>query len=43
MRKEPSLEPTLRHITFYFLDNSTIKLAWPKQGSKDAPGASPPR
>jgi hypothetical protein len=29
------MEPALRHVTFYFLDNSTIKLAWPKQGSKD--------
>ncbi len=29
------MEPALRHITFYFLDNSSIRLSWPKQGSKD--------
>jgi hypothetical protein len=29
------METNLRHITFTFLDNSTMKLAWPKQGSKD--------
>jgi hypothetical protein len=25
----------LRHVIFTFLDNSKIKLSWPKQGSKD--------
>ncbi len=29
------MEEDLRHATFYFLDNSSIKLTWPKQGSKD--------
>ncbi len=29
------MEPILRHVTFYFLDSSSMKLAWPKQGSKD--------
>jgi len=29
------MEANLRHVTFTFLDNSTMKLAWPKQGSKD--------
>jgi len=29
------MEETLRHVTFYFLDNSNMKLAWPRQGSKD--------
>ena len=26
----------LRYATFTFLDNSKLKLNWPKQGSKDA-------
>jgi hypothetical protein len=29
------MEINLRHVTFTFLDNSTMKLSWPKQGSKD--------
>ncbi len=29
------MEPVLRHATFYFLDNSNIRLTWPRQGSKD--------
>ncbi len=29
------MEASLRHVTFYFLDNTSLKLAWPKQGSKD--------
>ncbi len=29
------MEAELRHVTFYFLDNSTMKLIWPKQGSRD--------
>ena len=29
------MEINLRHVTFTFLDNSSMKLAWPKQGSKD--------
>jgi hypothetical protein len=29
------METNLRHVTFTFLDNSSMKLAWPKQGSKD--------
>jgi len=30
------METNIRHATFTFLDNSVIKLTWPKQGSKDA-------
>jgi hypothetical protein len=30
------MEGNIRHATFTFLDNSVIKLTWPKQGSKDA-------
>lgn len=26
----------IRYATFTFLDNSKLKLTWPKQGSKDA-------
>lgn len=26
----------IRYATFTFFDNSKLKLAWPKQGSKDA-------
>jgi hypothetical protein len=29
------METDLRHATFYFLDNSNMKLVWPRQGSKD--------
>jgi hypothetical protein len=29
------MEATLRYVTFYFLDNSSMKLVWPKQGSRD--------
>ena len=29
------METDLRYATFFFLDNSNIKLLWPKQGSKD--------
>jgi hypothetical protein len=29
------MEANLRHVTFFFLDNSNMKLVWPKQGSKD--------
>ncbi len=29
------METDLRYATFYFLDNSNMKLVWPKQGSKD--------
>ncbi len=29
------MEPVLRHATFYFPDNSNIRLTWPRQGSKD--------
>jgi hypothetical protein len=29
------MEANLRHATFYFLDNSNLKIVWPKQGSKD--------
>ena len=29
------MEQSLRHVTFHFLDNSKMKLTWPKQGSKD--------
>ncbi len=29
------MEAVLRHATFYFLDNSNIRLTWPRQGSKD--------
>jgi hypothetical protein len=29
------MEASLRHVTFYFLDSTSITLAWPKQGSKD--------
>jgi hypothetical protein len=30
------MEEDIRHATFTFLDNSKLKLVWPKQGSKDA-------
>lgn len=29
------MEENLRHVIFTFLDNSKIKLSWPKQGSRD--------
>jgi hypothetical protein len=29
------MESNLRYVTFTFLDNSKMKLVWPKQGSKD--------
>ncbi len=29
------MDTDLRHATFYFLDNSNMKLVWPRQGSKD--------
>lgn len=29
------METDIRHATFFFLDNSNMKLVWPKQGSKD--------
>ena len=29
------MEENLRHVIFTFLDNSKLKLSWPKQGSKD--------
>lgn len=29
------MDTDLRHATFFFLDNSSMKLVWPKQGSKD--------
>ena len=29
------METNLRHVTFTFFDNSSMRLAWPKQGSKD--------
>ena len=30
------METNVRHATFTFLDNSVMRLTWPKQGSKDA-------
>ena len=30
------MEDNIRHATFTFLDNTKLRLAWPKQGSKDA-------
>ncbi len=30
------METDIRHALITFLDNSKLKLAWPKQGSKDA-------
>jgi len=30
------MEEAIRHATFTFLDNSKLKINWPKQGSKDA-------
>lgn len=30
------MEEDIRHATFTFLDNSKLRLTWPKQGSKDA-------
>jgi hypothetical protein len=30
------MEEEIRHATFTFLDNSKLKLTWPKQGSKDS-------
>ena len=29
------MDTDLRHATFFFLDNSSLKIVWPKQGSKD--------
>jgi hypothetical protein len=29
------MEANRRYVTFTFLDNSKMKLVWPKQGSKD--------
>ncbi len=34
-KKKSARGQNLRHVTFYFLDNSSMKPAWPKQGSKD--------
>src|SRR5512143_2442742 len=31
-----SMEDEMRYATFTFFDNSKLKLAWPKQGSRDA-------
>jgi hypothetical protein len=36
MRKERTMEEDIRHATITFLDNSKLRLTWPKQGSKDA-------
>jgi len=30
------MEDNIRHATFTFLDNTKLRLTWPKQGSKDA-------
>ncbi len=30
------MEDDMRYATFTFFDNSKLKLAWPKQGSRDA-------
>jgi hypothetical protein len=30
------MDANLRYVTFTFLDNSSMKLVWPKQGSKDS-------
>ena len=29
------MEPKLRYVTFTFLDDSKMKLFWPRQGSRD--------
>jgi hypothetical protein len=34
-QKEDIMEDALRHVTFFFVDDSKMKLAWPQQGSDD--------